>query len=79
MLFNWVECNNYSITVGPEKRKELAKYYSRSNDPNSRSIQNIFRGLTKCELLIKCKKTDLLYKNNKAYETTYRIPFIVPQ
>jgi predicted membrane protein len=23
MLFNWAECNSYSITVGPEKRKIL--------------------------------------------------------
>ena len=33
MLFNWIECNNYSITIGPEKRKLLAQYSSRSNDP----------------------------------------------
>ena len=35
MLFNWIECNKYSITIGPEKRKLLAQYYSRSNDPDS--------------------------------------------
>ena len=23
MLFNWIKCNNYSITIGPEKRKLL--------------------------------------------------------
>ena len=28
MLFNWIECNNYSITIGPQKRKILADYYS---------------------------------------------------
>ena len=39
MLFNWIECNNYSITIGPEKRKTLAEYYSRSDDPSSRSVQ----------------------------------------
>ena len=55
MLFNWIECNNYSITIGPEKRKLLAKYYSRSSDPDSRSVQNILRGLTKSGLLVKCK------------------------
>ena len=55
------------------------KYYSRSNDPHSRLVQNIFRGLTKCGLLVKCKKTDLICKNNKTYETTYRVPFIVSQ
>ena len=27
MLFNWIECNNYSITIRPEKRRTLAKYY----------------------------------------------------
>jgi|MDTG01.1.fsa_nt_gb hypothetical protein len=79
MLFNWIECNNYSITIGPEKRKTLALYYSRSNDPNSRSVQNIFRALTKSGLLVKCKKTDSICKNNKTYETTYRVPFIVSQ
>ena len=46
MLFNWIECNNYSITIGPERRKILCEYYS---------------------------------KSNKAYEVTYRIPFIVSQ
>lgn len=79
MLFNWIECNNYSITIGPKKRKILAKYYSRSSDPNSRSVQNIFRALTKSGLLVKCKKTDSICKNNKTYETTYRVPFIVSQ
>ena len=43
-LFNWIECNNYSITIGPERRKILANYYSRSDDPGSRAVQNIFRG-----------------------------------
>ena len=79
MLFNWIECNNYSITIGPERRKTLTEYYSRSDDPNSRSIQNIFRGLTKCGLLVKCSKKDLICKDNTAYETTYRVPFIVSQ
>ena len=79
MLFNWIECNNYSITIGPERRKILASYYSRSNDPNSRSVQNIFRGLTKSGLMVKCKKSDLICKSNTAYEVTYRIPFIVSQ
>lgn len=79
MLFNWIECNNYSITIGPEKRKILAEYYSRSNDPDSRSVQSIFRALTNSGLLVKCKKTDLICKNNKTYETTYRVPFVVSQ
>lgn len=79
MLFNWIECNNYSITIGPQRRKTLAEYYSRSDDPNSRSVQNIFRGLKRCGLLVKCSKTDLICKGNTAYETTYRVPFIVSQ
>ena len=79
MLFNWIECNNYSITIGPKRRKILCEYYSKSNDPDSRSVQNIFRGLTKTGLLVKCKKSDLICKSNKAYEVTYRIPFIVSQ
>jgi hypothetical protein len=77
MLFNWIECNNYSITIGPEKRKILAKYYSRSDDPENRLVQNIFTALTKCGLLVKCKKTNLICKDNKTYEITYRVPFIV--
>lgn len=76
---NWIECNNYSITIGPEKRKILAKHYSRSDDPNSRAVQNIFCGLTKSGFLVKCKKTDLICKANKTYKVTYRIPFIVSQ
>ena len=28
MLFNWIEGNNYSITIGPQKRKILAKSIS---------------------------------------------------
>jgi len=79
MLFNWIDCNTYSITIGPERRKILTEYYSRSNDPNSRSVQNIFRGLTKTGLLVKCKKSDLICKSNLTYEVTYRIPFIVSQ
>ena len=67
MLFNWIECNNYSITIGPERRKILADYYSRSNDPDSRAVQNIFRGVTKSVLLVKCKKSDLSCKANKTY------------
>jgi len=47
---------------------QIASYYSRSNDPNRRSIQNIFRGLS---------KGNLICKNNKAYEVTYRVSFIV--
>jgi len=79
MLFNWLECNNYSITIGPEKRNLLAQYYSRSNDPDSRLVQNILRGFTKSGLLVKCKKTDLICKANKPYEITYKVPFIVSQ
>ena len=79
MLFNWIECNNYSITIGPERRKILCEYYSKSNDPDSRSVQNIFRGLTKTGLFVKCKKSDLICRSNKTYEVTYRIPFIVSQ
>ena len=50
------------VTIGPERRKILADYYSRSNDPNSRAVQNIFRGLTKSGLLVKCRKSDLIFK-----------------
>ena len=79
MLINWRECNHDSITIGAERRKRLANYYTRSNDPNSRAVQNIFRGVTKSVLLVKCKKSDLSCKANKTYEVTYRISFIVSQ
>ena len=36
-----------------QKRKKLAKYYSRSNDPNTIAVQNIFRKLTKSSLRTK--------------------------
>ena len=43
-------------------------------------MENIFRALTKCGLLVKCKKTDLICKKNtKTYETTYKVPFILSQ
>ena len=57
----------------------MSEYYSRSDDPNSRAVQTIFRRLKKSGLLIKCKKTDLICNANKKYEVTYRIPFIVSQ
>ena len=79
MLFNWVECNNYSITIGPEKRRILTKYYSRPDDPNSSSVQNIFLRLTKIVLFVKCSKGDLICKNNGTYEVTYRVSFIISQ
>ena len=68
MLFNWIECNDYSITIGPERGKLLANYYSRSDDPDSRAVQNIFRGLTKKSILaekLTCLK--LLYSVLKLY------------
>lgn len=46
---------------------------------HSRSVQNIFRGLTNSGLFVKCKKTDLICKANKPYEVTYKVPFIVSQ
>ena len=39
MLCNWIEYNNYLITIGSKRRKILADYYSRSNGPNSRSAK----------------------------------------
>ena len=59
------------IPVLPTLREEVKVYYSRSNDPNSRSVQNIFRALTNSGLFGKCKKTDLICKNNKTYETLH--------
>ena len=39
------------------------------------AIQTIFRVLTKAGLFLKCKKGDLICKNNKLYEVTYCVPF----
>ena len=38
-----------------------------------------YDGYQNAILFVKCKKTDLICKNNKTYETTYRVPFIVSQ
>ena len=48
--------------------------HSRSDDPDSRAVQNIFRGLTKSRLLVKYKKSDLICRANKTYDVTYRTP-----
>ena len=48
------------MTIGPEKRKLIAQYYSRSNDPNNRAIQNILRGLTKSGLHRKLLRDEAL-------------------
>jgi hypothetical protein len=33
MLFNWIECNNYSVTIEPKKGKQLAEYVTNKNFP----------------------------------------------
>ena len=38
-----------------------------------------FLQYTKCGLLVKCRKNDLICKDNTAYEVIYRVPFIVSQ
>ena len=46
-------CSPNDATIGLQKRKILADYYSRSDDPDSRAAQNIFRGLTARRKILK--------------------------
>ena len=56
MLFHWTDCNSYSITITPERRKDLHKRFSQKNalDPSkSRSVQNILSRLANNGLIVK--------------------------
>ena len=43
MLFNWIECNNYSITIGPDKRKILAAHGASWLVPSTSSTLQVSR------------------------------------
>ena len=70
MLFNFMTPTNCEIKITTARRKLLAeKYCSKKADPESRSLQNVFRSLTNSGLLVK--------KYKDKHNVTYGIPLIV--
>ena len=70
MLFNFMTPTNCEIKITTARRKLLAnKYCSRKADPESRTLQNVFRSLTNSGLLVK--------KSKDKHNVTYGIPLIV--
>jgi hypothetical protein len=70
MLFNFMTPLTGEIKITTARRKLLAeKYCSKKADPDSRSLQNVFRSLTNSGLLVK--------KYKDKHNVTYGIPLIV--
>ena len=53
MLFNFMTPINAEIEITTARRKILAKRYCRKGDPNSRTLQIVFRSLEISGLLVK--------------------------
>lgn len=68
MLFNFMTPINAEIEITTARRKILAKRYCRKGDPNSRTLQNVFRSLEKSGLLVK--------KERNKQNTKYVVPLI---
>lgn len=68
MLFNFMTPVNAEIEITTARRKILAKRYCRKGDPNSRTLQNVFRSLEKSGLLVK--------KERNKQNTKYVVPLI---
>lgn len=68
MLFNFMTPINAEIEITTARRKILAQKYCRKADPNSRTLQNVFRSLEKSGLLLRKEKN----KQN----TKYVVPLI---
>ena len=68
MLFNFMTPINAEIEITTARRKILAQKYCTKNDPNSRTLQNVFRSLEKSGLLLK--------KERNKHTTTYVVPLI---
>ena len=68
MLFNFMTPINAEIEITTARRKILSGKYCTKNDPNSRTLQNIFRSLEKSGLLLK--------KDKNKQTTTYVVPLI---
>ena len=70
MLFNFMTPTNCEIKLTTARRKLLAKKYcSKKADPESRSLQNVFRSLEKNGLIVK--------KYKDKHTVIYGIPLIV--
>ena len=70
MLFNFMTPTNCEIKLTTARRKLLAKKCcSKKADPESRSLQNVFRSLEKNGLIVK--------KYKDKHTVTYGIPLIV--
>lgn len=70
MLFNFMTPTTCEIEITTARRKLLAeKYCSKKADPESRSLQNVFRSLTNSGLLVK--------KYKDKHNVTYGIPLII--
>ena len=68
MLFNFMTPINAEIEITTARRKILAQKYCTKNDPNSRTLQNVFRSLEKSGLLLK--------KERNKHTTIYVVPLI---
>lgn len=68
MLFNFMTPINAEIEMTTARRKILAERYCTKRDPNSRTLQNVFRSLEKSGLLLKVAK--------EKQTTKYIIPLI---
>ena len=69
--------NSYSITITPERRKDLHKRFSQktAKEPTkSRSVQNILSRLTSNGLIVKLPK-----KKEDPYSIEYKVPFLLAQ
>ena len=56
MLFNFMTLITVKIEITTARRKILAQKYCRKADPNSRTLQNVFRSLEKSVLLLRKEK-----------------------
>ena len=69
MLFNFMTPTNCEIKLTTARRKLLSeKYCSKKANPESRSLQNVFRSLEKRGLIVK--------KYKDKHNVTYGIPII---
>ena len=64
MLFNFMTPINAEIEITTARRKILAQKYCRKADPNSRTLQNVFRSREKSGLLVQKEKN----KQNIRYD-----------
>ena len=68
MLFNFMAPIAAKIKITTARRKILAQKYCRKADPNSRTLQNVFRSLEKNGLF--------LQKEKNKHNTKYVVPLV---